>query len=469
MQKRSSRKFFRIRLEEMIQTLRQEILAGTLPAGGFLPSESDLEVRFGLSNASVRNALKVLVDEDLIEKIPRVGNRVKPPAPDGRTVIRFGYVNTIPGLVEMEELLDGFRKRYPHIVVQPIALPSPGYSAALKEYLQAELLDAALLNNNNFQDFREMGCTGLLEPLEEYPEAYGFLSEPFRHGGKSLVRPFVYSPVVLCYNKRHFREAGTPLPDSSWSWEDLFAHARDVAAGRDRYGFYFYLPSRNRWPLFLLQSGTSFREEKDEEGRFRLCGSGLVESLETCRRLVGMKEVFPSVLSESDADAEALFLQGKVSMIMTTYFFLNQLRHSDLSFDIAPLPRLQNANTLLIVNGLAVNSKSPNKEAAKLLADYLTSYEAQLTIRRKTLNIAADRTAMDWEGEETLYRPSRFQMYREIFPTYRLVTELGVSNRQLKAVQRDIMLFISGLLDRESLCVRLESVLNADEHELPSV
>lgn len=467
MQKRNSRKFFRIRLEEMIQTLRHEIRSGSIAIGSYLTSESDLEVRFGLSNASVRNGLKVLVDEGLIEKIPRVGNRVLSPVPEGRTAIKFGYVNTIPKLVEMQELLNEFGKRYPHIEVQPLELSSGNYSSSLKEHLQSEIMDVVLMNNNNYQDFVEQGCTELLEPLEEQPDTYRFLSDPFRYGDRNRVRPFIYSPVVLCYNKHHFKEAGVSPPDSSWTWDDLFAYGRKVAEGQNWYGFYFYLPSRNRWPLFLLQSGTTFEAEQDGEGKFRLSGSKLIDSLGTIRKLIGMKDVFPAVLSESDADAEALFLQGKVSMIMTTYYFLNQLRHSDLAFDIAPLPRLQNANTLLIINGLAVNSKSQNKDAAMLLVDFLTSHEAQLLLRRKTLNIAASRLAMEWEGEEAGYRPARFQLYREIFPTYRLVTELGLSNRQLKDIQRDIMMFVSGLLNNDELCGRLEETLNTMDQETP--
>ncbi|MNC14660.1 hypothetical protein D3C81_2085780 [compost metagenome] len=102
-----------------------------------------------------------------------------------------------------------------------------------------------------------------------------------------------------------------------------------------------------------------------------------------------------------------------------------------------------------------------------LLVDFLTSYEAQLLIRRKTLNIAANRSAMEWEGEEGAYRPARFQLYREIFPTYRMVTELGLSNRQLKEIQRDIMMFVSGLLDNEELCRRVEEKLNTADQETP--
>jgi len=459
MKKRISRKHFRLRIDEMIATLRQEIMSGKYAVGSYLPSENDLEERFELSNASVRNALKVLVDEGLIEKIARVGNRVTSPPPGRETVIKFGYVHDIADLVEMERLLAEFHRLHPQIRVQPVELPSSSYSQTLKEYMDSGLLDAVIMNNNNFQDFAEQGSLDLLERVEPMEDGYPFLTKPFQRGEDILVQPFIYSPVVLCYNKDHFDEAGVPVPDSSWTWRDLFACGRRIAVKNERFGFYFYLPSRNRWPIFMLQSGARF--EADAEGRFRLPhGTRLVESLETCKEVLGMTDVFPRILSESDADAEALFLKGKVSVIMTTYFFLNQLRASGIAFDVSPLPGLHDSSTLLIVNGLAVNSKSANKGAARLLVDFLTSYETQLYLRRHTLNITAHRRAMAYNGDEAIYRPSRFYLYREIFPTLRLITELGLTNVQLKSIQRDIMLFLSGLQDGESLRVQLESLLN---------
>ncbi|MEK3719947.1 extracellular solute-binding protein [Paenibacillus sp. FSL H8-0034] len=457
MEKRISRKNFRVRLDEMVATLRQEIISGQTAIGEYLPSESDLEKRFSLSNASVRNGLKVLVQEGLIEKIPRVGNLVKPPSPDQTRTIKFGYVHSIAALVEMSELLAGFSEQYPHIHVKPVELPSGSYAKVLKEYMESGILDVVLINNNNFQDFLENDCTDLLEPLKPIQHCYPLLLEPFRQGEHTLVQPFIYSPVVLCYNKQHFEQSQVPFPDSSWTWHDLFEYGHQLAVNEDRFGFYFYLPSLNRWPIFILQSGQVF--EADENGRYSLSDNKLLDGLDICRELLAMSDVFPRILSESNADAEALFLEGKVSVIMTTYYFLNQLRQSSIPFDISPLPGLQDTSTLLIINGLAVNSRSRDKEAAGLLVDYLGSYETQLIVRRKTLNISAHRHAMEWEGEESVYRPSRFYMYREIFPTLRLITELGLENAQFRAIQREVMMFLSGLQDRQTMSERLEGIL----------
>ena len=458
MQKRNSRKHFRARLEEMVATLREEIISGKFPIDSYLPSESDLEIRFQLSNNSIRKGLETLVAEGLIEKIARVGNKVISPAQtNGHTVIKFGYVQATGELSEVDGILQAFHEKYPHIQVQPVELASMNYSRTLLEYMDAEMLDVAMINNNSFQDFAEARQTELLEPLEVDTELYPFATAPFVQNGSTLVQPFILSPVVLCYNKEHFREAQVPEPDSSWTWRDLFRYGKQLAVKGKRFGFYFYLPSRNRWPIFMLQSGGKF--EADRNGEYHLSASKAVDGLGICRELMEMTDVFPVLLSESDADAEALFLEGKVSVIMTTYYFLNQLKDAGISFDVSPLPGLENNKTLLIVNGLAVNSRSRNKEAAKMLVQFMTSYDMQLNIRRQTLNITAHRAAMEWKGRETTYRPSRFFMYREIIPTFRLVTEMGLSNNQLKEMQREAMQFLSGLQDKETLTTRLEQLL----------
>ncbi len=463
MQKRNSRKHFRARLDEMIATLREEIISGKFPVESYLPSESDLELRFQLSNNSIRKGLETLVAEGLIEKIARVGNKVISPSHMKGTVIKFGYVQATGELAGVDGMLKAFHEKYPHIQVQPVELASMNYSRTLLEYMDAEMLDVAMINNNSFQDFAEAGQTGLLEPLEVDSELYPFATSPFEQEGSTLVQPFILSPVILCYNKDHFRDSRVPEPDSSWTWQDLFRFGKQLAVKGKRFGFYFYLPSRNRWPIFMLQSGGKF--EADNNGEYHLAASKAVEGLGICRELMEMTDVFPVLLSESDADAEALFLDGKVSVIMTTYYFLNQLKDAGISFDVSPLPGLENNKTLLIVNGLAVNSRSRSKEAAKLLVQFMTSYETQLKIRNQTLNITAHRAAMEWQGEESIYRPSRFFMYREIIPTFRLITEMGLSNNQLKEMQREAMQFLSGLQDRETLCQRLEQLLPSVDKE----
>src|SRR5215218_4795364 len=57
----------RQRYEQVAEHLAREILRGSLPAGGRLPSERDLAVRFGVGRASVREALASLQLHGVLE------------------------------------------------------------------------------------------------------------------------------------------------------------------------------------------------------------------------------------------------------------------------------------------------------------------------------------------------------------------------------------------------------------------
>jgi multiple sugar transport system substrate-binding protein len=219
------------------------------------------------------------------------------------------------------------------------------------------------------------------------------------------------------------------------------------------------MSARNRFPVFMLQSGMRF--EPDERGNYTLADTRLIDSLDVCKEILGMKNVFPATLSASDADAERLFLQGKVSIIMTTYAGLNYFKDADFSFDIAPVPYSHEYRTLMIIIGLAINRKSKVKDAAKLLSDFLTSYEAQLLIRKRTLSIPANKSAAEWKGlNDSNNSPSRYHMFRELIPTFRLSTDLLLSPSDLNIVLREAKLYWSGLHDKDTMCRNIEEALS---------
>lgn len=458
-----SRKTFRIRLEEMASILRDEIISGKRAVGEFLPSELDLTKQFHLSNKSVRKALDMLVEEGLIEKIPKVGNRVTAVADENKTLVRFGYHPSTNYETALAEMISEFHGLYPHIQVQPVEIPSQNFHNSIKEYLDADLLDVFSMNDRSFMEFVENETYNLLEPYELNPSLYPFLSEPFMHQGELLVQPFSYSPVILCYNRDHFAEINLSEPYSGWTWADLLAHSKELAIENERFGFYFHLLSQNRWPIFLFQSGIAF--EQNQHGQYEINEAKLMESLETCRDIIYMPNVFPTMLSASEADAEELFLNGKVSMIMTSYFGLNKIKGASFSYDIAPLPYLKESKTMLVIIGLAISRKSKVKEAARKVVEFLQSPRAQLIMRKHTLSIPVDKNAAEWKGEESITRPSRYNIYREIVPTFKLLSELKLDSVQLSHVLRQAKLYWSKLQDVKVTSTNIVTQLNTGKTE----
>jgi multiple sugar transport system substrate-binding protein len=336
--------------------------------------------------------------------------------------------------------------------VETVTVPYTDYPDSIKRYLENGWLDVVTLNGWNFREIVENDALDLFEPQTASAGSYPYLNQVFSHEGKLYVHPLIFSPVILCYNKTMLRELGISEPDSSWSWEQLLNTARRIKQERDIFGFYAHIASANRFTIALLQRNYRFACES----RGHLYEDPVLwDCLGKFRDMIYSQGLFPAFLSENDADAEKLFAQRKAAMIMTTYFGLKHLKHVDFEYDLAPLPYEHQARTLLLVTGLAVSRFSRQKEAAKLFIDFMNAEESQLYIRQQTLSIPAHKASAEWTGAESLYRPSRFHLYREITPTFGKYTDLGLPIHDLSRFRDELKLFWSNLEQPESVAERL--------------
>lgn len=456
MTEKPKRTTFRIRLEDMIATLRRDIVTGRYGPGDFLPSESLLIEQFRLSKNSVRKGLDKLVEQGLIEKVPRVGTRVVRTESGSPLTIRLGYHTSMIEQVNMTALLDLFHGAHPAIAVQPVPLPHMRQPNEWVDFMKAEPVDVLTVNNQLFERIGEIGpVADYLEPLKRAEGAYPFLFDSFTEEDALYAQPFVFSPLVLCYNKSHFRQAGLPEPDGGWTWDDVArASKRLSGGGRGHLGFYMHYLSLNRWPLFLLQNRLRF--ERGTDGRLSFDRGRFEEAAATGAALLAESKAVSAYLSETDADAERLFWQQKVSMIVTSYFSLNSLRNTDLDYDIAPLPRSGRAATLLLPIGLGVNKYGKQKDAARTFVDFCLGDEAQLLLRRTTMSIPALTRAAERAGEDGLNRPSRFFVYRDIVSTFREYSDMNITYGELDRMAEELKLYWAGLEDMETVCRRIE-------------
>lgn len=421
-------------------TLRNEIITGQWEEGSYLPSESDLADRFQLSKNSVRKGLDLLASEDFIEKIPRIGNRVRN-APAGIT-LKLGYYPSMMREARLQELIDEFHKQHPLIRISMIPLPYYHTNPTMKDYMEADNIDVMTINNWNIELFTNPdGPPDMLEPLAGKEGVYPVLSEPFTFDGKQYVQPFMFSPVILCYNKNHFTENQVPEPDSSWTWDTVKKAAHQLSTGKDRYGFFFHLLSDNRWPIFLLQNNVIFNRGKESGNNLELDKASLKESFQT---LIDLSEdVFPPFLSESDDDVDMLFRQQKVSMILTSYFYLNLFENVGFSYDISPMPYFGTPKTLVIVIGLAINKHSKHKQAAQSFIDFMLSHETQLKLRQNTVSLPSLKSAAEWNGPINVKQPDRYFSFRETFPTFSYHTALNVTYSDLAEIRQNMKLYLS--------------------------
>lgn len=455
MERKPSRKTFRPRLDEMVTSIRNNIITGNIEPGQYLPSEKQLAEQYGLSVQSVRKGLDLLVSETLIVKVPKVGSQVVDPAEKGAVTIRLGYSSTIPVDVDIHQLIALFHREHPNIRIQTVALSDFSVDQ-IKSYLDSGMLDVFTMNYNHFRQFAEAGSLDDLECMERNEELYPFLSDAFTEDGQLRVQPLAFSPLILCYNRSHFLQQGLQEPNSSWSWQRLFECASALDIPNERIGFRCYFSTANRACMLLMQKGKVF--ERSEDGHLKLSGTPMMEAIRYSREIYENIPSLPNSLMDWDKEKLDMFRQGKLSIIMTSYFVLNYLRDSDLTYDIAPVPHFGEALTLLLAIGMAVSRQSKNKEAARKLVDFMSSSTAQQYIRKHSCSLPARVTSAEWSGPDTINRPSRFSLFREIIPSYRLFTDLNIRENEYNHLFRELRLYWAGLENEETICSRLESI-----------
>ncbi|MDF2663537.1 MAG: regulatory protein GntR, partial [Paenibacillus sp.] len=289
-----------------MQTLKSEITGGQYHVGDNLPSEKMLASRFKLGNISVRKGLEQLVEEGFIEKIPKVGNRVKSTR-SRRVKLRISCIPVTWRNCDLKRLLDMFQHKYSWISVEVTDFVRASDSELSRS-------DVLIIGELHFRQIVENGLAHRFKPLTPNADVLPLLTSQYMHEDQLFFKPIVYSPIVLLYNKAHFRECGLAEPDGSWTWDDLIRTGELLSEVEGRYGFHFHVPDINRWPLFLLQSGERFEWKGDTLNPLK--GTALLESIKLLKRIMLNQKLFPSYLSEGNRDIVKPFVEGKLSMTL---------------------------------------------------------------------------------------------------------------------------------------------------------
>jgi multiple sugar transport system substrate-binding protein len=278
------------------------------------------------------------------------------------------------------------------------------------------------------------------------------------HEDQLFFKPIVYSPIVLLYNKAHFRECGLAEPDGSWTWDDLIRTGELLSEVEGRYGFHFHVPDINRWPLFLLQSGERFEWKGDTLNPLK--GTALLESIKLLKRIMLNQKLFPSYLSEGNRDIVKPFVEGKLSMTLLSYMGLNMFAQENIEYDIAPVPFIHEPRSLMISSAVGINAASPHMEEAELFVQFLTEELAQKTIQQYTTSIPSLRSLSPSDELTGLNRPARYGLYREMLFSLRTHMDLNLTSKQLPTVFLQLKQYFANMIDEDELCEAIARALS---------
>lgn len=148
-------------------------------------------------------------------------------APQKQVTLRMTCWDGEEALAALKRAVTSFMDAHPHIKVdlQSVAYDSY-FNKLLAQYAAKIAPDVAMMGPEQFQRF---SSKGVFLPLNDfYDDIPGFnINDYYKEivdahslDGKLYVLPRDIAPItVIYYNKEHFREAGIPEPDGSWTWD----------------------------------------------------------------------------------------------------------------------------------------------------------------------------------------------------------------------------------------------------------
>ncbi|MNH99175.1 Mannosyl-D-glycerate transport/metabolism system repressor MngR [compost metagenome] len=462
---------FQERYDQFLQELRDEIVSGGIPPGEYILPENALSVKYEISRVSIRKALTELVEDGLIEKIAGKGNRVKLPDQDHTPVtLRLAWFSSSYEIDIIRRIVDAFEHKHPFVKVEITLLPEDGYTNSVIHMMdQKQGPDVCMISDSHYREWLDSGKTEHLTgyvPSHLNPEetSYPQVFDIFSREGKLLAAPFIFSPVVICFNRSIFRENGlseeTPLVD----WEDLLRVAKQCTRDLngdgivEQYGFCFS-SSSNRWPVFLFQNDGEIMAA--DRSHCTMANEENIQALEFCTSLMYKHQVSPIYAHGSSHLAESLFMKERVAMIMTTYYFMNEFRDHSIEWDVLPVPQQRKQATLLLGGGLAVNANSEHTRLAERLVDFMTGVEAQTLLKTYGCTIPVLKSVA--EDDSLLHpdiHPQHYNRFLDVLPYARPLHSLNLNQSEIVTLYDELNLLWACMESPEETCRRIEDKFN---------
>ena len=461
---------FMVRYQTFKDDLRGEILSGKLKPNEFILPENTLSEQYKLSRVSVRKVLAELVEEGLIEKISGKGNRVTVPqnGPVARETIKLAWFSTSYEIDIIREIIEQYKLSQPFAEVELTIVPESEYIETISQLIEAgDGPDVFMVSDSQYRGMLDLGKTDLLHPYvsESLPQAesYPKVFELFQYADQLLLTPFLFSPVVICYNEALFQKAGVNVHEPIQDWEALLSTAKkctmdlDEDDRIDHYGFCFS-SSPHRWPVFMLQNKG---ELVSDNGTCMLDQSNTVEALQFCLDLMYKEQVSPIYSHGSEFLAESLFVKERVAMILSTYYFMNEFRGSSLAWNVLPVPMRQASGTLLLGGGLGINKHSQKLKLTQSFVDYMVSAEAQSLLKKRGCTIPVLKQVA--ENDDLLnpdIHPKDYNVFKEMMPYAKSLMELRLSKSEYDLMKDEMQLMWMNLESPKEACERITGIIN---------
>jgi multiple sugar transport system substrate-binding protein len=325
------------------------------------------------------------------------------PGPQLEGTIRVGSWESGDALEPWNDAIAMFEQEFPDVEVQLEAVPQEYGTKLLAQFAAGTAPDVFMVGDGDVAKFVSQG---VVEPLDPYisseygldiDEFFPAIAEFGQIEGDTYLMSKDYSPLVLYYNKDHFREADLDFPAADWTWDDLLDAALALtldANGNDATSANFDPENIQRWgiiipahwgdplwlrgilPLIFQNGGTTLSPDGTTTDGY-LNSEATVEALQWYVDLFKVHHVAPT-REDIDAYAGADWFQSELaSMVWTGRWPLKDYQgNPNLNFGTMGLPAgPEGKANALCWAGFALYSESENKDAAWAFLKHIAAGE----------------------------------------------------------------------------------------------
>lgn len=454
-----SRVTFHSRMEYFVQKIERDIKIGKLEPNTFLPSLAKMAKKFQLSINSLQKGLDILEEDGLIERLPRKGIRIKDNHKYIQKRIRFGYYVHLTQTIYLEKLVAMFEQQHPNVKIELIPLQYENYKDVITHYFSTNMLDIVTITEINFHQLTvEEEKSHLFLPIEKDPDIYEYLYTAYQFDNRYYVTPFIFSPVILCYDPTYFSEDQLKELTQMQTWDEYNAFIKNVKVNNTlTYPFYFKVTANNRWPLFFLQANIDFNRLKDDDNYWPK--DNILKALRMSYEVIHQNNLLSVQMLSDELNVEDLFKEGKIPMMLTSYYGLNDLRKSNIPYEIRQIPYAEKPATMLLSTGLAMNANIRVKKEAECFMNFLLSDEAQKYIRKETTVIPAKKQiATQKQIKPTVNQPDNYLLFENDAEEKVLLKDLNISQHERIQLLNLLKLYWMDLRDEAEMLVSIHDI-----------
>jgi multiple sugar transport system substrate-binding protein len=189
--------------------------------------------------------------------------------------------------------------------------------------------------------------------------------------------PVAASARAMFYNKAMLTKAG--FPDGPKTWDDVVAAAEKIHADGGN-GLGLMAKGNEVDVYFYYAMWTHGGEVLDANQKAAFNGPPGVKALTLYKSMVDKGLTEPGVTNYTREDLQNLFKQGRLGMVITAPFLINQIATEapKLDYGIVPVPKGTTTSTYAVTDSVVMFKNSKVKPAAWKFLDFLFTKEPRV-------------------------------------------------------------------------------------------